>query len=367
MIDLRTERSFAVSNSNKRNKMEDTVHHLTSRIAHRVYFLKDDERNDLLEIVRRAAEFCGLTLLGWCVMTNHFHLLVYLPERVEVDEAEVLRRYGLLKGKAALGDAERSFAEWRKAGENGERRIAKWLASQRRRMYDVGSFMKIVKQWFTEEYNRRNGHSGTLWESAYHDRIVPNGIREISECLGYIHLNPIRAAVADTFDGYAWSSYAAFRRGDDVALDGMRFIYGDECDVGEIRERHEGLLACLLEKEKLRRATEIVRRRQAGYDVPADPLTTEAYLQQAAVRLEEVRQEALRLREARLSSGMNLLRNSDLEREVVAVLTLNPSADALELSKSLSVSVSSVYKLLGTMVKKGTIVRAERGTGWRVV
>ena len=83
--------------------------------------------------------------------------------------------------------------------------------------------------------------------------------------------------------------------------------------------------------------------------------------------LEEVRQEALRLREARLSSGMNLLRNSDLEREVVAVLTLNHSADALELSKSLSVSVSSVYKLLGTMVKKGTIVRAERGTGWRVV
>ena len=24
----------------------------------------------------------------------------------------------------------------------------------------------IVKQWFTEEYNRRNVHTGTLWESA---------------------------------------------------------------------------------------------------------------------------------------------------------------------------------------------------------
>ena len=353
-----------MSNSNRRNKETETIHHLTSRIAHRVFFLKDDERNDLLEMVRRVADFIGIKLLGWCVMTNHFHILAYLPKRVDVDEAEVLRRYGVLKGKSAAEDVASSFAEWRMSGEGGERRVEEWLEGQRRRMYDVGSFMKIVKQWFTEEYNRRNGHCGTLWESAYHDRIVPNGVRELSGCLGYIHLNPIRAAVSDTFDGYVWSSYAAFRRGDDVALEGMRFVYGEECSPDEIRERHEAVLDELLEKEKLRRAAEIVRRRKAGYDEPADPLTTEAFILQAAARLEDMRREAVRLREARMSAGT--AENADMEREVVAALTLNPHADVKDLSEALLLPVPSVYRLLQGMVKKGMVTHEGRGGGWRV-
>lgn len=44
-----------MANSNKRVKKYETIHHLVSRIAHRVYFLKEDERKDFLEIVRRAA------------------------------------------------------------------------------------------------------------------------------------------------------------------------------------------------------------------------------------------------------------------------------------------------------------------------
>ena len=353
-----------MSNSNRRNKEAETIHHLTSRIAHRVYFLKDDERNDLLEMVRRVADFSGIKLLGWCVMTNHFHVLAYLPKRVDVDEAEVLRRYGVLKGKSASEDVARSFAEWRISGKGGKKRVGKWLARQRRRMYDMGGFMKIVKQWFTEEYNRRNGHCGTLWESAYHDRIVPNGVRELAGCLGYIHLNPIRAAAADTFDGYAWSSYAAFMRGDDVALEGMRFVYGEECTRDEIRERHEALLDTLLEKEKLRRAAEIVRRRKAGYEEPADPLTTEAFIRQTAARLEEVRREAVRLREARMSAAA--AKTADMEREVVAALTLNPHADVKELSEALLLPASSVYRLLKGMVRKGMVAHEGRGGCWWV-
>ena len=77
-----------MSHSNGRVKDYDTVHHLVSRIAHRVYFLKEDERMDFLEMVRRTAEFCGIRLIGWCVLGNHFHLLVYLPQPQVLDESE---------------------------------------------------------------------------------------------------------------------------------------------------------------------------------------------------------------------------------------------------------------------------------------
>lgn len=356
-----------MSNSNSRNKEVETVHHLTSRIAHRVYFLKECERNDFLEIVRRAADFAGIKLLGWCVMSNHFHLLVHLPERVEVCESEVLRRYGVLKGRAAAEEIEKSFVTWRKDEVNGEARVTAWLESQRRRMYDVGIFMKIVKQWFTEEYNKRNGHCGTLWEAVYHDRVVPFEIKAMSECLGYIHLNPIRAAVTDRFDGYAWSSYAAFCRGDEVAIEGMRFIYGEECSAEEMSQMHEELLECLLEKEKLRRAAEIVRRRAAGYEMPADPLTTEAYLRQAAMRLEEIRLESMRLREERMLPLSRVKKRDHREREVIAALTLNPSADVKDLSNYLAIPVRTAYDLLQKMESKGLVMHTDRGGFWTML
>ena len=39
-----------MANSNGRVKDYGTVHHLVSRIAHRVYFLKEEERGDFLEM-----------------------------------------------------------------------------------------------------------------------------------------------------------------------------------------------------------------------------------------------------------------------------------------------------------------------------
>ena len=350
-----------MSNSNNRNKSMETVHHLTSRIAHRVYFLKESERNDFLEIVRRTVDFTGLRLLGWCVMSNHFHLLIHLPERVEVGETEVLRRYGVLKGRAAAEGMAKSFLTWRKDGTSGEARVTAWLESQRRRMYDVGNFMKIVKQWFTEEYNKRNSHCGTLWESVYHDRVVPCETEAMSECLAYIHLNPIRAALADRFDGYVWSSYSSFCRRDEVAIEGMRYVYGADYTVEELGLMHEELLESLLEKEKLRHAAEIARMRAAGYEAPEDPITKEAYLRQEAARFEEIRLESLRLREERQLPLPRVTRRKNLERAVIAALTLNPDADVKDLSDSLAIHVRTAYRLLQTMESEGLVTRTERG------
>jgi len=95
-----------MSASNFRVHECNTVHHLISRIAHKVFFLGDEERNDFLVIVRRSAAFSGVQLLGWRIMTNHFHLLVHLPPRIELNEEEILRRYQILKGEAGRFVAE---------------------------------------------------------------------------------------------------------------------------------------------------------------------------------------------------------------------------------------------------------------------
>ena len=355
-----------MANSNGRVKECGTVHHLVSRIAHRVYFLKDEERRDFLEIVRRAAEFAGLQLIGWCVMGNHFHLLVFLPERREMGETELLRRYGVLKGAKAAEDMAAMLGKWRSEGELGDRRVSEWLDGQRRRMYDVGSFMKIVKQWFTAEYNRRNAHKGTLWESAYFGRVVPRRTKDMAECLAYIHLNPIRAAATDRFDGYAWSSYSAFRKGEPIATEGMRFVYGGGTSVEEMAEAHENLLWALLEKEKLRRAEEIARRRADGYEVPPDSLTTEAMVAQKEAHLAEVRRSLRELHEAGREERSRSVRREMREKETVMLLKSNPQMDVSTLAERLGVGVSMAYHVVAGMKKRGILARDRRKGIWNI-
>ena len=352
--------------SNHRVHEHDSVHHVMSRIAHRVYFLEEEERNEFVDIMRRAADYCGITLLAWCVMTNHFHILIYLPPNAELPEGEILRRYGVLKGRSALQAVKLQLAAWHRNGDLGEKRVADWYGSQRRRMYDIGEFMKIIKQWFTEEYNRRHSHKGTLWESAYSDKPVKMSVPEMSKRMGYIHLNPVRAAVTAEFDGYAWSSFYALVSGDKVAESGLRFAYNDrKSPLGKLTERHRRLLEELLESEKLKRAEEIVRRRAQGYSVPKDHLTTEAMIAQVAAERDNMRRalEELRIKSER--GDMSRKERGVLDAQaVIGQVKLHPDISVAALADALGVAVSTMYKYLSGLKKKGKIGR--EGERWEV-
>lgn len=352
-----------MSSSNNRIRDYDTVHHITSRIAHRVFFLGESERNDIIEVIRRAAEFAGLRLLGWCVLSNHFHLLVYLPQPEILDDEELLRRYGILKGANARRLAEIQLAQWCKEGDDS--RARKWLDAVRRRMYDVGEFMKIVKQWFTEEYNRRQAHCGTLWESVYHDRVVPAETRSMSRVLAYIHLNPIRAALTDRYDEYAWSSFCALKKKDETALQGIRFVYDQpKGSASALALRHVALLDELLEQEKLRRAEDIARKRANGYEVPDDPLTTEAMVAQAAAHLRQVRDA---LDELNATRNRKPHRRAEVaDQEVLCAITANPSASVEMLAAMLSLAASSVYERIRSLKARGLISRRARKDPWQI-
>ena len=57
------------------------TYHVTSRLAERAHWLHDPSFKDMIvSWMHRVAEFTGIQLLAWCVMDNHFHMLVYVPE-----------------------------------------------------------------------------------------------------------------------------------------------------------------------------------------------------------------------------------------------------------------------------------------------
>ena len=354
-----------MSASNFRNGDPNTVHHVTSRIAHRVYFLGDEQKNDLMSMLRRASEFSGVVLLGWALLDNHLHLLLHLPFPRQVDESEVLRRFAVLKGSRAAEARAKQLAEWRAAGD--EQSAGRWFDAQRRRMYDVGEFMKIVKQWFTEEYNRREAHVGTLWEGVYHDKFVPMSVDAMSSVLAYVDLNPIRAAACSGLSDYPWSSFSAAKKGDATAVAGLRFVYQDEeSPVEELVARHEFLMEDRLESWKRCRAEDIARRRAAGFEAPADPLTDEARIAQAAVHLKEVQDALVEMRQRGDVRTKRKEKRANSEHAVLVALRLNPSLNAQALAEAVGLSVSFVYDHLKALAKRGAIVRVSRKSPWIV-
>lgn len=336
--------------SNDRFQEPNSVHHLVSRVAHKVFFLKDDERNDFLGMMRRVAEFSGIKLLGWCIMTNHFHILAYLPFREEISDEEVLRRYHILKGASAPDLT---------TPEDFDR--------MRARMYDLGEFMKTLKQWFTQEYNRRYSHVGTLWESVYHDKAVPMKVSDMVRVLAYIHLNPIRAAIATGFAEYQWSSLSSAQKGDADAINGLKFAYGcEDASVEELIAAHCDLMAELLEGIKRQRAEDIARKRTAGYDVPLDPITSEAYVAQAATHLKKVLDAGVEIKEEARRYQKSAAKREEIERRIVDVISANPKADVRELSAKLGVPQATIYRYLKDLQSRDIISRAHRNAPWVV-
>ena len=61
-----------------RVNLPNRCYHLISRVAHRAFFLDEGERTRLVSLIRRVAKFSGVDVLAYSVMSNHFHLFVYI-------------------------------------------------------------------------------------------------------------------------------------------------------------------------------------------------------------------------------------------------------------------------------------------------
>ena len=337
-----------MSNSNNRNFTCDAVYHVYNRIAHQVFFLQEGERNDFIAIAKRVADFTGIKLLSWCIMTNHFHLLIYLPQPYELSDDEVLARFAKMKGvevcDLAVVDIDRL----------------------RKRMFNISEFMKIVEQWFSQDYNQRNEHKGTLWSGKFKSKRVPKDHKDMSHLAAYHHLNPVRAAMCAQVSDYPWSSWYAAQHGDAVAIEGLRFVYEGE-SWEWIQSYHPKIMNALLEQEKAKRAQEIAIRRLEGYEMPADPLTDEAMIAQEMAQLERSRNASAELkvveskREARFSHKRN-----EIKQAMLDVLRSNPKISAPVIAEAFGVPLSTVYQYLRELKKEGVISQAQRGANYEL-
>jgi len=167
----------------------------------------DREKEILRKMLWQVADFSGVEVLTYCVMANHFHVLVRVPAAAEVSDIELLRRYKVLYPKPTkyqTTSIEVMAKELAKDGDEAEAIRKKLLA----RMGDVSEFMKAVKQRFSVWYNRSHDRFGTLWAERFKSVLVEGKGNPLQTMAAYIDLNPVRAGIVEDPKDYRFCGYA---------------------------------------------------------------------------------------------------------------------------------------------------------------
>jgi putative transposase len=182
------------------------IYHCISRVVDRRFVFGDDERERFRAFMRIQENFSGCRVLSYCVMSNHFHVLLEVPPMQEdgISDDELLKRLSATNTEAFVAGVAGELAEARAAAH--EKRVAEIHARFTYRMHSLSEFMKTLLQRFTRWFNRTHNRSGTLWEERYKSVIVESGVAARTMA-AYIDLNPVRAGMVSDPAEYRWSSY----------------------------------------------------------------------------------------------------------------------------------------------------------------
>jgi putative transposase len=219
----------------KDSRIKPVIYHCISRVVGRDFVLEVDEREHFRMLMRMCEKFTGCRVLSYCLMSNHFHLLLEVPPMPEggISDQELLERLGVFYSEMQVAEILKEMEDAGVVRARGEfemppvdemgvpltpaeelllaqqqaaRRVEEIRGRFTRRMHDLSEFMKSLLERFTKWFNRMHSRTGTLWEDRFKSVIVESGIAARTMA-AYIDLNPVRAGMVKDPANYRWSSY----------------------------------------------------------------------------------------------------------------------------------------------------------------
>jgi len=185
----------------------EAVYHCMTRTVNGERILDDVAKEVLRKQLWQIADFCGVSLLTYTILSNHFHALVHVPKKTVVDDDELLRRYQVLYPKPTRYQTAQFSVVRAHLAANGPEAEA-WRKRQLALMGDVSQFMKLVKQRFTKWFNKTHNRYGTLWSERFKSVLVEPTSHVMQTIAAYIDLNCVRAGLAQDPKDYRFCGYA---------------------------------------------------------------------------------------------------------------------------------------------------------------
>ena len=201
---------------------EKAYYHCISRIVNREFVLHEQEKEQFVGLMRKYEKLYGLRVVTYCIMSNHFHILVEVPQAKELTYTELIALV-----TECLGEKEGKSLSWRinhYLEQGNTRALEELIKSWHDRMWNISSYMKILKQRFSQWFNKAHKRTGTLWETRFHSTLVQAEGRALKTMAAYIDLNPVRAKMCEDPKDYRWSGYGEAVAGDKRSRSNLHFL-----------------------------------------------------------------------------------------------------------------------------------------------
>ena len=203
-------------------EISDAIYHcLSHEVDGEVYF--DDPAKEVFRRqMRQSADYCGIVVQTYDILSNHFHLQIRVPKKTPLSDEELLRRYQVLNPKKRAKHLEGLRQMLAANGPEGQ----EWRRRQLRQMGDISPFMKSLKQRFSTWYNRAHHRRGTLWRERFKSQLVDPEKQLPSNLAAYLDLNCVRANLVKDPKDYRFCGYAEAVAGGELARQGLMDALG---------------------------------------------------------------------------------------------------------------------------------------------
>ena len=136
-------------------KGESTVYHIMSRTALDGFVIEDVEKDFLLGLIKRLSRLYFSEILGFCLMGNHFHLLVRMHPGKNYTSEEINRRYkNFFKERLGQKDDTPDLTDGQ-------------ISHFRSKWEDLSEFVRDIKQGFSRFFNKRHDRRGFFWAERF--------------------------------------------------------------------------------------------------------------------------------------------------------------------------------------------------------
>ncbi len=185
-------------------------YHCISRCVRRAFLCGEgcEHRKQWVEDrLKELASIFAIEVCAYAVLDNHLHVVLRLNDQAAAgwSNEETVRRWGKLfppRGK------DRQTLKVTEAWVEDRLKDAKWIVECRKRLNDLGWFMKCIKEPLARMANREDECRGTFWEARFKSIAILDE-EALLTTLAYVDMNVMAAGMAKTPEESAHTSVKA--------------------------------------------------------------------------------------------------------------------------------------------------------------
>lgn len=131
------------------------------------------ENANYYHFLRLYAKYVGpvAETYAWCLLKNHFHLLVRIKEKVEIEQDQLT-----------------------------------YTTTEKPKIIDPSRQFSHLFNAYTQAVNKRHNRTGSLFETTFERKLVSSE-KYFQQLIFYIHNNPVHHGFVKQMSLYPWSSY----------------------------------------------------------------------------------------------------------------------------------------------------------------